>query len=229
MISPVIEFHNISLCYPRQSTAALQSTSFAVKGGESAVIRGPSGSGKSTLLFVAAGMLVPTSGTVRLLGQASLYEMDFHARSRIRRNELGLMLPDLALIPYLTAEQNLELAAADNRDSLRPQISDLLQAVKLEHRRAHLPSQLSTGEQRRIMFCRALVNSPKLLLCDEPVANLDEENGQLIWELIEDFGDAHRATIVVSHQAPINFSARHEWSLQRGQLTKSDVPSSGPR
>jgi predicted ABC-type transport system involved in lysophospholipase L1 biosynthesis ATPase subunit len=159
--------------------AVLRDVSLDVVAGESVSIRGESGSGKSTLLNLLSGLDVADTGAVSWAGSPPSIER--------RAQFLGMVFQSFYLIPELDAEQNVLMAARMIRSpgaTERARTRELLARVGLAERGHHLPAQLSGGERQRVAVARALVNSPKLLLADEPTGNLDEHTGDSVIELL---------------------------------------------
>ena len=162
-----------------QRLEVLRDVSLEVKAGESISIRGESGSGKSTLLNLLSGLDTPDAGTIHWAGAAPAPDR--------RAAFLGMVFQSFYLIPELNAEQNV-LVTTRIRGSPgaaeRARAHELLGRVGLRERVNHLPMQLSGGERQRVAVARALMNSPKLLLADEPTGNLDEHTGDAVIELL---------------------------------------------
>ena len=157
----------------------LRAVDLAVAAGESVSIRGESGSGKSTLLHLLSGLDTPDGGTIRWTDAAPALER--------RARFLGMVFQAFYLIPELDALQNVLMAARMVRRpgaAERARAKDLLARVGLTDRANHLPAQLSGGERQRVAVARALMNSPQLLLADEPTGNLDEHTGGAVIELL---------------------------------------------
>lgn len=199
------------------SITAVEDVSLDVRAGESVVIQGPSGSGKSTLLLIAAAMLKPTRGGVSLCG-ASVTDMSMQLTSRLRQASVGIILPTLELVPYLSAIENAYLMDASSAGKVRAK--NLLETLGLSERVEHFPRQLSTGEQRRVLVARALLNRPKILLCDEPTANVDAENADLIRTAISDARKQGIAVVTVTHEDASKFKADSIYTMKRGTLEK---------
>lgn len=176
----------------------LHGVSLSVSSGESVSIRGESGSGKSTLLHLLAGLDAPDSGTVYWDGLP-----DTGARQRARF--LGMVFQSFYLIPELDALGNVLMAArvaGKVRASERNRAQTLLARVGLSERGHHLPSQLSGGERQRVAVARALMNSPRLILADEPTGNLDEKTGDSIIDLLLGLcAEQGIALVLVTHNA----------------------------
>lgn len=175
----------------------LSDIDFAVKSGESVAIVGASGSGKSTLLSLLAGLDVATEGDIHLDG-AALSVLDEEARARLRADKVGFVFQSFMLVQSLTAVENVMLPAElAGVKQAKEQAEALLEKVGLSHRLAHYPSQLSGGEQQRVAIARAFVGSPKILFADEPSANLDSKNGQLIESLLFDLNKQNGTTLIL--------------------------------
>ena len=173
---------------------------FAVGPGESVAIVGASGSGKSTLLGLLAGLDVPVSGTVRILG-TDLFALDEDARAGLRGESVGFVFQSFQLLPALTALENvmlpLELSGSDDAQAIATQ---WLERVGLASRLEHYPKHLSGGEQQRVALARAFAASPQLLFADEPTGNLDAATGQAIIELMFSLNrEAGTTLILVTH------------------------------
>ena len=186
-----------------------------VGAGESVSIRGESGSGKSTLLNLLSGLDQPDKGTV-------LWENSRDTGARRRSAFLGMVFQSYYLVPELNALENIALAARVNGASsreARARGAVLLEKVGLAARERHLPSQLSGGERQRIAVARALVNSPRLILADEPTGNLDERIGGSVIELI--FGlcaEFRTALVLVTHNASHAERASRRLTMAGGHL-----------
>jgi putative ABC transport system ATP-binding protein len=222
----VIEFCEAHKVYAqgRRRVVALKGVSLTVRRGEFLAVTGPSGSGKSTLLHLAAGLDVPTAGSVRVGGR-DLAALDDEALTGYRRDEVGLVFQFFNLIPTLNVLENVALPAlipgGRMRDAL-PAARALLERVGLAERLTHLPEELSGGEMQRVAVARALVRDPPLLLADEPTGNLDSATGQEILALLQSLR-ADRTVIVVTHDAKIASQADREVRLRDGQVEERVV------
>lgn len=166
-----------------------------VSPGECIAIVGPSGSGKSTLLYILGLLRKPDQGTFSM-NEQDVFDLDEENRRLLRLHEVGFVFQQAHLIPYLTVLEQLELIQ-ENKDTDAKQ---LLVKLGLEHRLHHLPTTLSGGEKQRVAVARALINSPQLILADEPTASLDYENGRRVMELLSQ--QAHRegrSVVVITH------------------------------
>ena len=175
----------------------LRDVTLDVAAGESVSIRGESGSGKSTLLNLISGLDAPDTGTILWAGKPPAVER--------RARYLGMVFQSFYLVPELDAEQNVLLASRIIRNpgaAERTRARELLARVGLADRAHHLPMQLSGGERQRVAVARALVNSPRLLLADEPTGNLDEHTGEAVIDLLLDLCRATgTALVLVTHNA----------------------------
>ncbi|MBP6704519.1 MAG: ABC transporter ATP-binding protein [Vicinamibacteria bacterium] len=203
----------------------LRDVSFAIKAEESCAVLGPSGSGKSTLLYTLAGLEPPTSGRV-WLGGTEMYSLDEQGRSRLRLKEIGFVLQDHGLLPYLTALENVQIAnavghvhdaaAADRR------ARELLDQLGLKDRADHLPSALSGGEKQRVAIARAMFLKPRVLLCDEPTGNLDATNAASVLGLLLELHAASKgALVVVTHNAESATRFGRRLMFERGSLRET--------
>ncbi len=175
----------------------LDQVSFTLEQGSRLAIIGPSGSGKTTLLGLCAGLDVPTSGTVSLMG-FKLNAMGEDDRAYLRNQFTGFVFQNFQLLATLTAIENvmvpLELRGERN---VRTKAKELLARVGLGDRLHHYPSQLSGGEQQRVAIARAFITSPKILFADEPTGNLDEENAQQIIDLLFGINGEEKTTLIL--------------------------------
>lgn len=216
----MLEIKNVSKTYG-QGTAkvvALSNVSFCVNEGDFIAIMGPSGSGKSTLLNVIGGLDYPSSGEVILDGKRidNLDENDF---VDIRRNKIAYVFQQYHLLPSLTALENVMLPLTFcGLDEGEEKGLEILKEVGLGGRTEHKPSQLSGGEQQRVAIARALVNSPSLILADEPTGNMDQKTGMEILELFRQLNRDGHSIIMVTHNAEIAKHAGQTIVLQDGQI-----------
>ncbi|KPV65000.1 MAG: putative ABC transporter ATP-binding protein [Candidatus Bathyarchaeota archaeon BA1] len=188
--------------------------------GQFVSIMGPSGSGKTTLLNLIGALDRPTSGKVYLDGQdlTKIPERELH---RIRREKIGFVFQHFYLVPTLTSLENVMLPVIPlgRTEVYESRAKKLLEEVGLGDRLDHKPSQLSGGEQQRVAICRALINSPKLLLCDEPTAELDSKTGKMIINVLKELNRNERVTvIVVTHDPKMARLARSVITLADGKI-----------
>jgi putative ABC transport system ATP-binding protein len=202
----------------------LRGIDLEVAAGSSVSVVGPSGSGKSTLLAVVGGIERPTTGAVRIDGQA-FDELDEDRLALFRGREIGILFQAFHLIPTMTALENvaipLELAGA--RDAFGEAAARLAE-VGLAARAEHYPGQLSGGEQQRVALARALSNHPKLLLADEPTGNLDRHTGHEIVELLFRVQRERAMTLLlITHEAALAERCERRLEMADGRLLEPPV------
>ena len=182
---------------------ALRGVSVEIKRGDFVGIMGPSGSGKSTLLHILGLLDKPTEGMLKIFGK-NVLSMNDEEKGRFRLLKFGFIFQDYALVPELTALENVILPAMAKGmpfDECVEKGTEYLSLVGLEKRGSHIPAELSGGEQQRAAIARALVNSPEIIFADEPCANLDTENSRAVLELFKKIsGETERTIIMVSHE-----------------------------
>lgn len=180
---------------------ALKSISFDIYKGESVSVMGHSGSGKSTLLSILGALNPPTSGTVEIDG-IDIYKLSQEMRADFRREYLGFVFQQFQLIPYLTAHENVMLPLTTTKRSnkeKREMAENVLLRVGLKDKMNRLPNQLSGGEQERVAIARAIVNSPPLILADEPTGSLDTKTGDEIMEIFKELSNEGLTVLMVTH------------------------------
>ena len=177
---------------------------FVLMQGEQVALLGASGGGKTTLLNVISGILVPDSGAVIIDGH-DIAKMTEPVRDRFRALKIGIVFQTFNLLPAFTALENVLLGMSfSGRPVDRAFAANLLERVGLSQRMNHLPRRMSVGEQQRVAVARALANKPVLLLADEPTANVDPANQQLVLNLIRDTCKEHQVTLLmVTHATEV--------------------------
>ncbi len=187
---------------------ALNGVSISVEEGEFVAIMGPSGSGKSTFLNMVGMLDVPTSGEIHLNG-TEITKMDENTRTKYRLMNIGFVFQFFNLFMELTAVENVMFPMMlSGHPFPKERAEELLEIVGLKKRAHHLPSELSGGEQQRVTIARALANKPKLLLTDEPTANLDTKATQGIMELFRTLNqEQHQTIIMVTHDPELGAKA----------------------
>lgn len=210
---------------------AVVDAQLTVAPGEFVCLMGPSGSGKSTLLNMIGGLDRPTKGTITLDGKntSKLTESQFAA---LRHDAIGFIFQSYNLIPFLSAVENVELPLMFepyDRKALRQRAIDLLGLVGLAHRIDHQPTRMSGGEQQRTAIARSLVSQPRIILADEPTANLDRRTGASIVRLLRDLCSRLGATIIAStHDPVVAEEASRVVRLSDGQIVSDDASTPNP-
>jgi putative ABC transport system ATP-binding protein len=203
-----------ALAHRYDGATALSIAEWRVAQGERWAVLGPSGSGKSTLLHVVAGLIRPSEGEVEVSGE-NLGRLDGVRLDRWRGATVGIVLQAMHLLRHLTVRDNLRLAqymAQLPQDDAR--IADTLSALGVADKAARRPPELSHGERQRVAIARAVVNRPKLLLADEPTANLDDAAAALAVDLLTEQAARHGATLVVAtHDARVKGKFRERLEL----------------
>jgi putative ABC transport system ATP-binding protein len=202
----------------------LDNVSFEANQGTSLAIIGPSGSGKTTLLGLCAGLDIPSSGIISLMG-FKLNVMDEDDRAYIRNQYVGFVFQNFQLLPTLTALENvmvpLELRGEKN---VAPKAKDLLARVGLGARFSHYPSQLSGGEQQRVAMARAFITSPRILFADEPTGNLDGESATQITDLLFGMNREEKTTLIlVTHNLELAQKTERILHMKGGKLVNEQI------
>lgn len=214
----MLQVSNVSKHYstPRGPLVVLSDVTFALAPGEAAVVTGPSGSGKSSLLHVLGALDPPSSGTVTLDGR-NAFTLPPKAMAEFRNTEVGFVFQDHCLLPQCSVLENVlvpTLVASNGAggEDDRSHARHLIEQVGLADRVDHRPGELSGGEKQRVAIARALIRQPRLVLCDEPTGNLDQQSASVVASLLLDL---HRRQqnilVVVTHserlaaQFPIRF------------------------
>jgi putative ABC transport system ATP-binding protein len=226
----MVTLTEVSKIYTRGNDriCGVDQVSLDVSAGTFCAFVGPSGCGKSTLLNLIAGLDRPTSGSIHLDGQStSGYSSDDW--TRIRRQSIGIVFQAFHLIPGLTVEENVAfplLLRGEHGATVRKRVTDVLALVRMTHRAAHRPSELSGGEQQRVAVARAVVHEPKIVLADEPTGNLDSHHGAeivgLLRSLVQQF---HHTVLLVTHSRAAAEAADYTWAMKDGRLTTRTMPS----
>ena len=218
---PILNVRNLTKSYPTGAgpLTVLRDISFSLAQGSTCSILGPSGSGKTTLLGLAAGLDLPTSGSVLLNGVA-LAEISEDGRARVRNELVGFVFQNFQLIPTLTALENVTVPMELRGDrTARAHALELLQRVGLAERSTHYPAQLSGGEQQRVALARAFINRPKILFADEPTGNLDTETSQKVIEIMLELNrTAGTALVLVTHDPDVARLTERTIRLRSGAM-----------
>ncbi|MCB0488576.1 MAG: ABC transporter ATP-binding protein [Cyclobacteriaceae bacterium] len=221
MPETVLQAENLSKIYKsgNKELVVLDEVSFSAEQGTSLSIIGPSGSGKTTLLGLCAGLDVPSSGTISLMG-FKLNKMSEDDRAYVRNQFVGFVFQNFQLLSTLTALENvmipMELRGEKN---VEPKATELLDRVGLADRMHHYPSQLSGGEQQRVAMARAFINSPKILFADEPTGNLDEETADHVTNLLFSLNQEEKTTLVlVTHNLELAKKTERVLQMKGGKI-----------
>jgi len=205
-VTTVLRTENLTKSYSlgKLQVPALRGISIDISKGEFVAVMGPSGCGKSTLLHLLGGLLSPTSGSILIDGE-DLSKVSDAQRTDIRRRKIGFVFQRFNLFPTLTAEGNLKLAEKIHSGNGRSDGSsrrEVLRLLRLEDKMHHKPLELSGGEQQRVALARAVVNSPAIILADEPTGNLDTENSQIVLDMFRQLNEKFSQTIIMITHNP---------------------------
>ena len=209
----LIEINKLSKTYEsgEECVLALVDVELKIEKGEFVSVMGPSGSGKSTLLTILGGLNHPSRGEV-VVDEIPIYQLPLERLADFRREYLGFIFQSFQLIPYLTVIENVMLPLAITEKSNREQVQmadGFLERMGLKGKERRLPDQLSGGEQERVAIARALVNSPPILLADEPTGNVDSKTGKEIMDLFKSLNQEGQTIIMVTHNPEnVAFSSR---------------------
>ncbi len=182
-------------------TLALNEVNLHVKEGEFVAIMGPSGCGKSTLLYILGMLDNPTEGSY-LFGGHEVGDLKERQRTDLRKGNLGFVFQSFNLIDELTVFENVELPLIYlkmNKSERKKKVMEVLERMKIGHRKNHFPVQLSGGQQQRVAIARAVVTRPQLILADEPTGNLDSKNGIEVMNLLTELNQEGTTIVMVTH------------------------------
>ena len=202
---------------------ALDDVSLTIEAGEFVAIVGSSGSGKSTLMHLMGGVDRPTSGTVRMNGE-DVYKRTDEQLAVFRRREVGLVYQFYNLIPVLDVEENITLPVRmDGRKVNEQRLHALVSSLGLKGFEHHLPNQLSGGQQQRVAIGRALMNSPAIVLADEPTGNLDSKNSVEIMRLLRSSNrDLRQTLVVITHDEDVALMAPRVIAIEDGRVVSDE-------
>jgi len=205
---PVVELDRVTFRWPGQKTDTVAIDELSLDAGEHLFVRGASGSGKTTLLNLLAGIHVPTTGTIRLLG-TDIAALSPSRRDRFRADHIGVVFQQFNLLPYLTMLENVTVSQAfSSRKRDRSSKSDVTTTARRLLRSLNLPddlhrspaAELSVGQQQRVAVARALIGGPEILIADEPTSALDADNRDRFLDLLFQEAEAQGCTLIfVSH------------------------------
>ena len=203
-MNPIVQVSGLGKRYRLGETQvnALDGINLEIYPGETVILSGPSGSGKSTLLQLIGCLDIPTTGNVNVLGRDTQQQSD-NSLSDFRAQYLGFVFQTFNLIPVLSVYENVEYPLLLNKDAQRKEkIMAMLEKVGLEKFAHQYPNSLSGGQRQRVAIARALVHQPKLLIADEPTANLDRKTGDLVLDVMFDLAITTNTAVVVSSHDP---------------------------
>ncbi len=224
----VTKIENVTRIYKtgKTETQALRGVSLSIEKGEFTALVGPSGSGKTTLLQLIGCLDQPTSGKVYINGK-DVSKLNRSQRADMRRGTIGFVFQFFALIPTLTAYENVEmplLLIGQKASQRRERVNQLLESVDMDSHANHRPDQMSGGQQQRVAIARALATQPALILADEPTANLDSANGKQIMETMTRLNQETGVTFVfATHDPRVIQYARRTITLRDGAIVENAV------
>ena len=226
MSKEILKLENVEKKYSGsvEELHIINNLSFSVEEGEFISILGRSGSGKSTLLNIM-GLLDRVDGGKIFIGGQEVDKLSEEERDKIKNQMIGFVFQFHYLLPEFTALENVMLPALlnnfDKKLEIEKRAKELLEKVGLGERENHKPSQLSGGEKQRGAIARALINSPKILLADEPTGNLDEETSEMIFKILKDINKNEKQTIiVVTHSKDLAEISDKQLYLKKGVLVE---------
>ena len=216
----MVFMQNVRKVYESSNTVALDTVSLTIEDGEFVFLVGPSGSGKTTLMKLITGEVRPTNGTV-IVNDFDMSKIRRRKLPKMRRT-LGVVFQDYRLIDNMTVYDNVAFAmrvvGARNKD-IRKRVPYVLELVGLEGREKRLPNELSGGEQQRVAIARALVNSPRMLVADEPTGNLDPVRSLELMLLFEKINEMGTTVLVVTHEKElVNALAKRVITIEDGYV-----------
>jgi putative ABC transport system ATP-binding protein len=226
-LESLISLSKISKTYwlGNESIHALRSVDLAIHKNEFVALMGPSGSGKSTLMNILGCLDSPTSGSYFLNGHDIAGQHDDQL-AQIRNQEIGFIFQTFHLLPRATAAENVQLPmvyAGINKDERTRRADKMLKDVGLGDRMTHRPNELSGGQRQRVAIARALVNSPSIILADEPTGNLDSKTSAEIMALLNEIHQKGNTIIIVTHEEEIAQKAKRIIRLRDGMIESDDV------
>ncbi|UOQ69872.1 ABC transporter ATP-binding protein [Hymenobacter volaticus] len=223
----MINIENLEKVYRTEEveTKALNKVSLVVNEGEFVAIMGPSGCGKSTLLNIIGLLDEPDGGSIKFAGTEIAHYTE-RKRADLRKRNLGFVFQSFNLIDELTVVENVELPLiylGMSATERKQKVDKVLEKMQIMHRRNHFPQQLSGGQQQRVAVARAVINSPRLILADEPTGNLDSSNGNEVMELLTELNEAGTTIIMVTHSEHDARYAHRVIRLLDGEVVMENV------
>ena len=220
----LIDIQNLTKEYRMESieVPALRGIDLKIQRNEFVAIMGPSGSGKSTLMNILGCLDIPTTGSYRF-NQTDITGLDDDQLSEIRNREIGFIFQSFNLLPRLNALENVEipLTYAGYDKSLRRELArKALEKVGLSDRMLHKPSELSGGQRQRVAIARALVNSPGIILADEPTGALDSTSSMEIMQIFRDLHSEGNTIVIITHEREIAACCKRVLLIRDGKITE---------
>jgi putative ABC transport system ATP-binding protein len=221
--TPIIQVRQLTKTYQVGDVEvhALRGVNLQVAKGEFIAIVGSSGSGKSTLFNILGGLTAPTSGSIHI-NDKDLSHMTNAERTNLRRHTVGFVFQKYNLLPTLSAEDNIKIVKyiGGRETEFDSPFNEVLRLLDVADRLKHKPRALSGGQQQRIAIARAIVNSPAILLADEPTGNLDSQNSTAVLNLLKSLNERLGQTILmITHDAEAAAYAHRRVHMRDGQLT----------
>ena len=222
----ILRVDNLKKVYGKGENAvhAMEVVNFLKKEYGFVEITVPSGAGKSTLLHILGAVDVPTSGKV-IMGGKDVFAQNEEALAIFRRRQVGLIYQFYNLIPVLNVTENITLPVLlDGRKVNEQRLQEMISLLGLDGREKHLPNQLSGGQQQRVSIGRALMNTPAVVLADEPTGNLDSKNSQEIMNLLRESNEKfHQTLIMITHDENIALQADRIIAIEDGKIVRDEV------
>ena len=223
---PTIRLHGIRKLYRigGETLAALDGIDLEIRRGEFAALMGPSGSGKSTLMNILGCLDRPSAGSYKLDG-AEVAGLSDDALAATRNKKIGFVFQNFNLLPRISALDNVSLPlvyAGVGRRERTERAQEMLAAVGLSDRGAHLPNELSGGQRQRVAIARALVNDPHIIMADEPTGNLDTKSTKEIMDLFARMHEKGHTIILVTHEPEIALRANRQLLVRDGRITRDE-------
>ncbi len=230
-MNKVFEIKKVSKIYgdnEKTKVHALKNVDLNIEEGEFTAIVGPSGSGKTTMLNIMSGLDEVTEGSVHLGGK-DISHMSGNELSDFRRDHIGFIFQAYNLIPVLTVQENVEyIMLLQGVDAIerKKRVNEVLAEVGLQGKENRYPNELSGGQKQRVAVVRAIVSKPKIILADEPTANLDSQTGTELVEMMKDLNKKYNFTFVFSTHDPIIMEkAKRLVVLKDGEICKDEIRS----
>lgn len=223
----IIKTQNVMQSFPvagGKEFVALKDITIQIPAGKLTMLRGRSGSGKTTLMNLLSALDYPKSGQI-FFEEKEIQSMPEHAREEIRKTQIGFVFQSVALIPMMTAYENVEfvMRLAGYEGNRRKRAEECLKLVGLGARMHHMPQELSGGEQQRVAIARAIAHKPKIIFADEPTAELDSNTGLQIMKIFKDLIEDQGVTIVMTtHDTGLMEIADCIYHIEDGEIANED-------